>query len=412
MARLAGALRMCRFLIRPQAGAMASLTFEKVSKTYDDGTRAVANTSLHIADGEFVVLVGPSGCGKSTLLRIAAGLEKLNGGRLLLGGADVSNASPRTRDIAMIFQGYALYPHLTVFENMAFALRQRRTPPDEIGRRVQETAQILDITGLLERKPGALSGGQRQRVAMGRAIVRHPAAFLMDEPLSNLDAKLRVQMRAELKLLNARLGVTTLYVTHDQVEAMTMGDRVAVLKPVNGAGESNLQQIDTPQTLYDRPTNLFVAGFIGSPAMNFLRLRLNDTAKGLAAELPDSGLGFTLPPTLLARRPELAAHAGREVIAGIRPEAFRVASGDRDGEDPVLAVEALVTESLGPDSYVFFSIDASAGDTGRTMRDSGPPRITARVPPERAPRRGERITLAIDRQKIYWFDAASGVAIG
>jgi multiple sugar transport system ATP-binding protein len=257
---------------------MASLQFDGIGKTYPDGTVAVSNASITLADGEFVVLVGPSGCGKSTLLRVAAGLEEPNRGRLLIAGRDVTDAEPGDRDIAMIFQNYALYPHMSVYENIAFGLRQRRTPKAEIDRLVTEVAKTLDLTRYLSRRPGMLSGGQRQRVAMGRAIVRHPAVFLMDEPLSNLDAKLRVQMRAELKLLNERLGVTTLYVTHDQVEAMTMGDRVAVLKPVRSESDTNLQQIDSPQVLYDRPSNLFVAGFIGSPAMNFLRVGMTRDA--------------------------------------------------------------------------------------------------------------------------------------
>lgn len=274
---------------------MASMTFDGIGKTFPDGTVAVANVSFSVADGEFVVLVGPSGCGKSTLLRMAAGLEALNSGRLLMDDADVTETEPQDRDIAMVFQNYALYPHMTVYDNMAFGLQQRKMPKDKIDKLVRDAAEMLDLTRYLERKPGALSGGQRQRVAMGRAIVRHPMAFLMDEPLSNLDAKLRVQMRGELKLLNQRLGVTTLYVTHDQVEAMTMGDRVAVLKPVFNGQESNLQQIDTPQMLYDKPSNLFVAGFIGSPAMNFVRVELTAEGGSLKAAVTGTKISFSVP---------------------------------------------------------------------------------------------------------------------
>ena len=238
---------------------MASVQFERIGKTFDEYVVAVANVSFDVDDGEFVVLVGPSGCGKTTLLRMVAGLESLTAGTLRLDTVDVSDTDPRDRDVAMVFQNYALYPHMTVYENMAFGLQQRKVPSAEIDNIVRRTARTLDLDKLLKRKPGALSGGQRQRVAMGRAIVRNPAVFLMDEPLSNLDAKLRVQMRSELKLLRARLGVTTLYVTHDQVEAMTMGDRVAVLKPIDDANDSNLQQVDTPQRLYKNPVNMFVA---------------------------------------------------------------------------------------------------------------------------------------------------------
>ena len=289
---------------------MASLSFDRIGKTYADGTVAVSDVTIDLEDGEFVVLVGPSGCGKSTLLRMAAGLESPTAGRLLIGNEDVTAADPGHRDVAMIFQNYALYPHMTVFENMAFGLQQRRTPKAEIEQRVADAARTLDLTRYLGRKPGMLSGGQRQRVAMGRAIVRHPSVFLMDEPLSNLDAKLRVQMRAELKLLNERLGVTTLYVTHDQVEAMTMGDRVAVLKPVASRSESNLQQIDTPQALYDGPRNLFVAGFIGSPAMNFVRATLGADTSGPTAEIAGTGIALGLPPEALVSHPGSCVMSG------------------------------------------------------------------------------------------------------
>jgi multiple sugar transport system ATP-binding protein len=391
---------------------MASLTFDRVGKIYADGTHAVANTSFQIDDGEFVVLVGPSGCGKSTLLRIAAGLEKLDTGRVLLGEDDVTRATPQDRDIAMIFQSYALYPHMSVYENMAFGLKQRRTPVDEIRRRVLESARILDLLPLLERKPHALSGGQRQRVAMGRAIVRHPAAFLMDEPLSNLDAKLRVQMRAELKLLNTRLAATTLYVTHDQVEAMTMGDRVAILKPVSDTRLSNLQQFDTPQALYDRPVNTFVAGFIGSPAMNFIKVILHERAGTLEADVAGTDISFTVPPETLCRRPHLPSYVGREVIVGFRPEAFRANTDGEEAGGFAVNAQILVTESLGSDSYLFFNL-LTAEASGAKHQESGfaGTHLTARIAPEYAPRRGETIRLVVDRLKLYWFDAVTSIAI-
>jgi len=388
---------------------MASLTFDGVGKTYFDGTVAVANASLAVADGEFVVLVGPSGCGKSTLLRIAAGLEELTTGSIRLDGVDVSRTGPRQRDVAMVFQNYALYPHMTVFENMAFGLQQRRTPKAEIVRQVGEVARMLDLTRYLDRRPAALSGGQRQRVAMGRAIVRQPAAFLMDEPLSNLDAKLRVQMRAELKLLTTRLGVTTLYVTHDQVEAMTMGDRVAVLKPVASDSECNLQQVDTPETLYNQPTNLFVAGFVGSPAMNLLRVRLHAEAGQLVAEFVGADVRFAVPDEVRAERPALARFAGQEVILGIRPEAFRVV-----WDAPLLHAEILVTEALGSDTFVFFDLGAAPliGPAAEDPVSSAVlPRVTARLSPERSPRRGDRIPLTMDLARLHWFAADTGTAI-
>ncbi|GGE15030.1 glycerol-3-phosphate ABC transporter ATP-binding protein [Aureimonas endophytica] len=386
---------------------MASLTFDGVGKTFGENVVAIANVSFKIDDGEFVVLVGPSGCGKSTLLRIAAGLEELSGGRLLMDEADVTARGPEDRDIAMVFQNYALYPHMSVYENMAFGLRQRKMPKAEIDRLVREAAEMLDLSRYLDRKPGALSGGQRQRVAMGRAIVRHPACFLMDEPLSNLDAKLRVQMRSELKLLNQRLGVTTLYVTHDQVEAMTMGDRVAVLQPIGHAGESNLQQIDTPQVLYDRPATMFVAGFIGSPAMNFLRAELRRDGEALEASVAGTGQRFRVPAT-----PALAAYAGRAVVVGIRPEAFEVTAP----EEAVFHEPIPVAEALGADTFVFFDIDSppvGIADIGEeaNLTAKGRSRLVARIPPARTPRANERLPLRIDLARLHWFDPASGLAI-
>ncbi len=304
---------------------MAEVRFERVSKVYPDGTRAVSEMQLEIADQEFMVLVGPSGCGKTTALRMVAGLEEISDGQLTIGERVVNDLPSRDRDIAMVFQSYALYPHLSVYENIAFGLRLKKVPKDEIDRRVRDAARVLDLTEWLGRKPRNLSGGQRQRVAMGRAIVRHPQAFLMDEPLSNLDAKLRVQMRAEIARLQDDLGVTTIYVTHDQVEAMTMGDRVAVMR------RGELQQVATPQELYDRPVNVFVGGFIGSPAMNLVEARLERSGDDYAVELGDQRL--TLAPELVAARPALAQWAGRELVLGIRPESLEDAAVAGDPPD-------------------------------------------------------------------------------
>jgi len=291
---------------------MANVTLEKVTKVYPNGLKAVSDLDLEVADGEFMVLVGPSGCGKTTALRMVAGLEDITSGELKIGDRVVNDVSPKDRDIAMVFQNYALYPHMTVAENIGFALKLRKTPKDELQRKVKEAAQILGLTEYLDRKPGQLSGGQRQRVAMGRAIVREPSVFLMDEPLSNLDAKLRVQMRAEVSRIQRRLGVATFYVTHDQVEAMTMGDRVAVMR--GGV----LQQCDAPQVLYERPANLFVAAFIGSPAMNLYEVGLDGTSGGLEIVIGNQRL--TIPERKLVERPGLANYRGRQVVVGIRPE--------------------------------------------------------------------------------------------
>ncbi|MGE3873280.1 MAG: ABC transporter ATP-binding protein [Parvibaculaceae bacterium] len=375
---------------------MASLSFASVGKRFGDGTLALSRVDLEVKDGEFLVLVGPSGCGKSTLLRSAAGLEALTEGRIAIGGKDVTDLGPGERDIAMVFQNYALYPHMDVFENMAFGLGQRKVPKDVIREKVEQAARTLDLTAYLRKKPGSLSGGQRQRVAMGRAIVRDPQCFLMDEPLSNLDAKLRVQMRAELKLLNARLGVTTLYVTHDQVEAMTMGDRVAVLKPVRDASESNLQQCAAPRELYENPVNLFVAGFIGSPAMNFLTVRPTraDAALGCAVV----GTDMVLPVTArqAAACPYLESWIDRELILGVRPETFVYPAGPSGG----LRSEVLMTEMTGADAYIFFEIDGA---------QSG--RITARIDPRHLPERGAPLAIGVDMDRAHFFDPATGLAL-
>jgi len=375
---------------------MASLSFSSVGKRFGDGTLALSRVDLDVKDGEFLVLVGPSGCGKSTLLRSAAGLETLTQGRIAIGGKDVTDLGPGDRDIAMVFQNYALYPHMDVFENMAFGLGQRKVPKDIIKQKVEQAARTLDLTPYLRKRPGSLSGGQRQRVAMGRAIVRDPQCFLMDEPLSNLDAKLRVQMRAELKLLNASLGVTTLYVTHDQVEAMTMGDRVAVLKPVAEENESNLQQCAAPRELYENPVNLFVAGFIGSPAMNFLKVRPVRQGEALGCLITGTDMILLLTAAQAATRPYLAKSIGRELILGVRPEAFLYPYPSPGG----LRSEVLMTEMTGADAYVFFELKGEQSN-----------RITARIDPRHLPERGAPLTVGIDLDRAHFFDPATGLAL-
>ena len=343
---------------------MAEITLDNVTKRYPDGALAVDKINLDIDDGEFVILVGPSGCGKSTTLNMIAGLEDITEGELRIGGKVVNNAAPKDRDIAMVFQSYALYPHMTVRENMGFALKLAKRPQKEIDEKVAEAARVLDLTEHLDRRPANLSGGQRQRVAMGRAIVRDPAAFLMDEPLSNLDAKLRVQMRTVLSRLQRRLGTTTVYVTHDQTEAMTLGDRVAVLR------SGLLQQFDTPQELYDRPANLFVAGFIGSPAMNFLPSRVEDST--LHTPLGD------IPLTDQLRRTLEQTNAPRDLLIGIRPESFEdaalVSAANRDS-GLTLRANIDVLESVGSDVFVYFTkefvSDVTSAELAELAEDSG-----------------------------------------
>ena len=396
---------------------MSSLTIKSVGKKYGE-VRAISDVSIDVADGEFLVLVGPSGCGKSTLLRMIAGLEDLTEGQVFLGDRDVSDVDPKDRDVAMVFQSYALYPHMTVYENMAFALQQRKFPKDKIHKTVMDAARILDLEPLVERKPGALSGGQRQRVAMGRAIVRNPAIYLMDEPLSNLDAKLRVQMRAELKLLRQRLGVTTVYVTHDQVEAMTLGDRVAVLSPYAGGNASNLEQCDSPQQLYHRPCNMFVAGFIGSPAMNFLYADIEKKNDGLVATVPGTTLKLELTAENTPTFDALENYAGRRVIVGVRPEFFALSPKVDSERGQSIQVDISVSELVGPDAFLHF--DLSTPEVGRDLMEvlndgektgAGGARFTARVDAESLPDGKSALELFLDVPRLHFFDETSTARI-
>ncbi len=357
---------------------MATVTFDKATRVYPGADKpSVDKLDLHVADGEFLVLVGPSGCGKSTSLRMLAGLEDVNEGRILIGDRDVTNMQPKDRDIAMVFQNYALYPHMTVADNMGFALKIAGEPKDKIRSRVEEAAKILDLTEYLDRKPKALSGGQRQRVAMGRAIVREPQVFLMDEPLSNLDAKLRVQTRTQIAQLQRRLGVTTVYVTHDQVEAMTMGDRVAVLK------DGLLQQVDTPRRMYDHPDNVFVAGFIGSPAMNLVQL-----------QTVDGGVKFG-DATVPVPRSALGEASADKITVGVRPEDLELSTTG-------LAVEVDVVEELGADAYIY----------GRSRVGDEEHQIIARVDGRRPPAKGETVHFTAKEGHTHLFDIAGGHRLG
>ena len=387
---------------------MAEIVLDHVTKRFPDGALAVDNISLDIADGEFVILVGPSGCGKSTTLNMIAGLEDISEGELRIGGRVVNNAAPKDRDIAMVFQSYALYPHMTVRQNMGFALKLAKTPQSVIDQKVNEAARVLDLTQHLDRRPANLSGGQRQRVAMGRAIVRDPAAFLMDEPLSNLDAKLRVQMRTEVSRLQRRLGTTTVYVTHDQTEAMTLGDRVAVMR------SGTIQQVGSPQELYDRPDNLFVAGFIGSPAMNFLPSTVeNDTLHTPLGDVPLSGR---------LRRALERANAPRDVIIGIRPEDFEDASlvtADERSNGIVFRANIDVRESMGSDVFVYFTKDFGsavkaaelqelAEDAGTTDTGGSGDTLTARLGTETTAREGHESELWADLRSMHVFNPSTG----
>jgi multiple sugar transport system ATP-binding protein len=388
---------------------MAQITLNDVTKRYPDGTEAVKHMDLDIGDGEFMILVGPSGCGKSTALRMIAGLEDISDGELRIGEEVVNDRAPKDRDIAMVFQNYALYPHMTVRENMGFALKLRKVPDEEIDRKVQQAAETLDLVDHLDRKPANLSGGQRQRVAMGRAIVRDPSAFLMDEPLSNLDAKLRVQMRTQVSLIQNRLHTTTVYVTHDQVEAMTLGDRVAVMR------SGVLQQVASPRELYEDPVNLFVAGFIGSPAMNFL-----------AAEVEGDTLKLPIGDVRLSdeQRRAVESAKGRDLIVGIRPEDFEDASLVHEHRERGATTRAHVdvVESMGSELYVHFQVagQASAAELEELAADAGSADVpgaadssqaVARLNPESGVREGEEIELWFDTSRLYVFDPDDGRAL-
>jgi len=399
---------------------MAQVEFDRVSKIYPDGTRAVNDMNLDIRDGEFMVLVGPSGCGKTTALRMVAGLEDISEGVLKIGERVVNHVPSRDRDIAMVFQSYALYPHLSVYENIAFGLRLKKMPKQEIDERVQRAAQLLGLTEFLKRKPRALSGGQRQRVAMGRAIVRQPAAFLMDEPLSNLDAKLRVQMRAEIAKLQSDLGVTTVYVTHDQIEAMTMGDRVAVMR------KGELQQVDDPQTLYDRPLNLFVGGFIGSPSMNMMDATVEPSNGSLAATIGDQKI--SLGPETLENHPALREYEGKQVIIGIRPEDLEDAALEPDAPpDRVLHGRLELREALGSEIMAHFAIKGTHAETDETRelaKDAGGEGteqaigvsedeaiVVGRFGARSRIREGDEVTAVVDTRALHFFDPQSGIGI-
>ncbi|UVK38489.1 ABC transporter ATP-binding protein [Mesorhizobium sp. AR10] len=381
---------------------MAKVILENICKTYGNNFRAIDQLNLSVEDGEFLILVGPSGCGKSTALRMIAGLEDITSGSLRIGGVDVVDMPPKDRDIAMVFQSYALYPHMTVSENIAFSMRLAGKPKAERKKRVDEIAKTLQLTSLLDSKPANLSGGQRQRVAMGRAMVREPAAFLMDEPLSNLDAKLRVQMRAEITSLQKQLGVTTIYVTHDQIEAMTMGDRVAVLK--GGV----LQQVDTPKRLYESPVNAFVAGFIGSPSMNLFEAALTGD------ELMSGTFAIRLQDAAFVRRPGLRSYEGRKIVFGIRPEDLYDSSLESGRKYQTIPAKVTSIEELGSEHIVHLNIDAVRVDSGDpdAVDDFGlASNAVARFEPASAVHSGSEIRLAVDDAKFHFFDPETHLAI-
>ena len=391
---------------------MGAIDIKSAGKIYPNGTRALEDVSITINDGEFVVLVGPSGCGKTTLLRMVAGLEDITEGEIAIGDKTVNEVAPKDRDIAMVFQNYALYPHMSVYDNMAFSLKLRKLPKDEIEQKVKDAAKTLEISELLERKPKALSGGQRQRVAMGRAIVRNPQAFLMDEPLSNLDAKLRVQMRAELGQLHTQLQTTTLYVTHDQVEAMTMGDRVAVIR------KGELQQIDTPREIYSNPKNIFVAGFIGSPSMNFVYAKIKSKDDVLELTFGDNQITYKDE-----KKEKLESFKNKEIILGIRPEAFEDGyfANEADYSESI-KVKVSLLEQLGSDSYVHFykdikpvqteAIEEILADEGEDITVLGnDTKFIARINPNSTVTEGEEIQLKINPSKLHFFDPESGDVI-
>jgi multiple sugar transport system ATP-binding protein len=399
---------------------VAAISLRGLTKVFATGVRAVDGLDLEVDDGEFVVLVGPSGCGKTTALRMVAGLELITSGTVSFGGRVVNDVSPRQRDVAMVFQNYALYPHLSVYQNIGFALENKKVPRVELDRRVRSAAEVLGLTELLGRKPGQLSGGQRQRVAMGRAIVRSPAVFLMDEPLSNLDAKLRVQMRSEVLRVQRAIGAATLYVTHDQTEAMTMGDRVAVLR--GGV----LQQYDAPGVLYNHPANVFVATLIGSPAMNLYEAGLEATGPAGTPTVVLGSQRVALPAQVAVG---LAAHQGRKIIVGIRPEdlslpessdSSALSASSASSSAPALSrlvADARVVEMLGGEQHVYFSVDATpvggGGDSApEGILAGGAPNGVARVDPRAAVRAGTRVTFAVDPARLHFFDPDTGHAIG
>jgi multiple sugar transport system ATP-binding protein len=383
---------------------MATVNMEKLNKVYENGFHAVKDMDLNIGDGEFMVLVGPSGCGKTTALRMVAGLEDITSGILRIGDKRVNDETPKERDIAMVFQNYALYPHMTVRENIGFALKLRKTPKNELNAKVNEAADILGLTDWLNRKPGQLSGGQRQRVAMGRAIVRQPSVFLMDEPLSNLDAKLRVQMRAEVARIQRHMGVSTIYVTHDQVEAMTMGDRVTVMR------SGVLQQVDTPQHLYDNPDNIFVAAFIGSPAMNLYDGTVGEGARSVKLGSQE----IELPDSVRVKRPALPKYAGKEVVVGLRPEHLPAEAADSAG--PKLVGKVDLVEALGSELVVHFTIDANRvlaegavdkDEAAAVRKGEGVARVAAKTPVKA----GDKLTFAVDIEEMKFFDTQTGLSI-
>lgn len=388
---------------------MSEVDLVELKKCYRDGTLAVASFNVTLGDGEFLVLVGPSGCGKTTTLRMVAGLEEVSAGRIRVGDVDVTNLPPKDRDIAMVFQNYALYPHMSVFDNIAFGLRRRHVPKTEIQARVQKAIDVLGLGDLASKKPTRLSGGQQQRVAMGRAIVREPKVFLMDEPLSNLDAKLRVEMRAEISHLQRRLEATTMYVTHDQGEAMTLGDRVAVMK------DGYVQQIATPEIIYDQPANMFVASFIGAPPMNLLRAHLG--VVGDTVQVQFAGQGCTLPPGVLADRPSLGGYVGRDVVVGIRPEDLKRVDAHATS-DGVVKGSVDVRENLGSEVVLHMDFGGAATSFGRDLLieegEKLPPLAApfiARVDRQADALPGSVIWLGFNAGKLHWFDPQTGDAI-
>lgn len=388
---------------------MATIEIEGFGKTYDNGFEAIHDLNLTVADEEFLVLVGPSGCGKSTALRMIAGLESITSGTLKIGDRVVNDVEPKDRDIAMVFQNYALYPHMTVYDNIGFALKLAKVPKKEIDQRVRKAAATLELDDLLDRKPGLLSGGQRQRVAMGRAIVRQPAVFLMDEPLSNLDAKLRVQMRAEIAALQRDLAVTTVYVTHDQIEAMTMGDRVAVLK------DGDLQQVDTPQNLYDHPANVFVGSFIGSPSMTLFEGTVDLSGDSATMTLGSHEIG--LSPECLVKHPKLREYDGKPIVVGIRPEDYQDAAMAPDvPSDQRISTTASMIEALGSEIMVHFRVDAPTVDSGDPDAIEGPKsremaNAVGRFDPRSSVRLDDAIEVAISTENTHFFDHETRLAI-